>query len=220
MASRLRGTFVTGLVVTVPIVATFLALRFLFRSLDGLLGPTVTRLAGRELPGLGLLLTLAVVLLAGFAARSFVGRRLVGAGERIIGQVPVARSIYRASREIVETATLSKRQVFREVVMIEYPRPGLYSYGFVTGYTSLETADGPQRLGHVFIPGPPVPTTGILVAVPESQLMALDLSVEEALKLILSAGMVAPPALPRRSAGAHSPSAADAARPADETPPR
>ena len=202
LASRLRRMFVTGLVVTVPIVATFLALRFLFRSLDGLLGPTVTRLAGREVPGLGLLLTLAIVLMAGASARSFLGRRLVGLGERLIDRVPVARSVYRASREIVETATLSRRQVFREVVMIEYPRPGLYSYGFVTGYTIREPAGRAERLAHVFIPGPPVPTTGVLVAVPEAQLLRLDMSVEDALKLILSGGMVAPAVLRSRPSAA------------------
>lgn len=185
----------TGLVVTVPVVATFLALRFLFRSLDGLLGPMVTRLAGREVPGLGLLLTLAIVLVAGASARSFLGRRLVSLGERLIDRVPVARSVYRASREIVETATLSRSQVFREVVMVEYPRPGIYSYGFVTAYVIRETEGNGERLAHVFIPGPPVPTTGALVAVPESQLLPLDLSVEEALKLILSGGMVSPAVL-------------------------
>jgi len=202
VASRLRRTFVTGLVVTVPVVATFLALRFLFRSLDGLLGPTVTRLVGREVPGLGLLLTLAIVMVAGASARSFLGRRLVGLGERLIDQVPIARSVYRASREIVETATLSRRQVFREVVMIEYPRPGLYSYGFVTAYATREADGEAERVAHVFIPGPPLPTTGVLVAVPESQLRLLDLSVEDALKLILSGGMVTPATLRSRSSAA------------------
>ena len=195
MPGHLRATFVTGLVVTVPIVATFLALRFLFRALDGLLGPTVTALTGHALPGLGLLATLAIVLAAGLGARSFVGRRLVHTGERLIDQVPVVRSVYKASRDIVETATLSKRQVFREVVMLEYPRPGLYSYGFVTGYTSREQ----QRLAHVFIPGPPVPTTGHLIAAPVEGLVYLDMAVEDALKLILSGGMVTPPSLRERT---------------------
>jgi uncharacterized membrane protein len=193
---HLRSTFVTGLIVTVPGVATFLALRFLFRALDGLLGPSVASLTGRAVPGLGLLATLVLVLAAGLGARSFVGRRLVTAGERLIGQVPVVRSLYRASRDIVETATLSKRQIFRDVVIVEYPRRGLYSYGFVTGYTSRQTGSGPQRLAHVFIPGPPVPTTGILVAAPVEELIFLNLQVEAALKLILSAGMVTPPSLP------------------------
>ncbi len=194
----LRATFVTGLVVTVPVVATFLALRFLFRTLDGFLGPTVAELTGHELPGLGLLATLAIVLAAGLSARSFVGRRLVHTGERLIEQVPVVRSVYKASRDIVETATLSKRQVFRDVVMLEYPRPGLYSYGFVTGYTSREGNEGTERLAHVFIPGPPVPTTGHLVAAPVEELVYLDMAVEDALKLILSGGMVTPAGLRER----------------------
>ncbi len=92
----------------------------------------------------------------------------------------------------METATLSKKQVFREVVMLEYPRPGLYSYGFVTGYTNREKDGDPERLAHVFIPGPPVPTTGHLVAAPVEELMYLDMTVEDALKLILSGGMVTP----------------------------
>jgi uncharacterized membrane protein len=191
---HVRATFVTGLVVTVPVVATFLALRFLFRALDGVLGPTVAELTGHELPGLGLLATLIIVLAAGLGARSFIGRRLVHTGERLIDQVPVVRSVYRASRDIVETATLSKRQVFRDVVMLEYPRPGLYSYGFVTGYTRREE----QRLAHVFIPGPPVPTTGHLIAAPVEELVYLDMAVEEALKLILSGGMVTPASLRER----------------------
>ncbi len=199
MPGHLRATFVTGLVVTVPLVATFLALRFLFRSLDGILGPTVAQLTGREIPGLGLLATLVLVLAAGLGARSFVGRHLVRAGERLIEQVPVVRSIYKASRDIVETATLSKRQIFRDVVLLEYPRPGIYSYGFVTGYTSRETDRGTERLAHVFIPGPPVPTTGQLVAVPVEELVYLDMAVEDALKLVLSGGMVTPKQLMRKS---------------------
>jgi uncharacterized membrane protein len=95
--------------------------------------------------------------------------------------------------------------VFREVVMIEYPRTGLYSYGFVTAYTSRRTEAGPQRLAHVFIPGPPVPTTGLLVVVPVDELVVLDLPVEDALKLILSGGMVAPPTLPARAASPSDP---------------
>jgi uncharacterized membrane protein len=216
MPGHLRATFVTGLVVTVPVVATFLALRFLFRSLDGLLGPTVATLTGREVPGLGLLATVVIVLAAGLAARSFVGRRLVSTGERLIAQVPVVGSVYKASRDIVETATLSKKQVFREVVMLEYPRPGLYSYGFVTGYTSRERADETERLAHIFIPGPPVPTTGHLVAAPVEELVYLDMTVEDALKLILSGGMVTPP---RLQAAEASPALEQGAGPAGPTGP-
>jgi uncharacterized membrane protein len=195
----LRATFVAGLIVTVPAVATFLTLRFLLGAVDGLLAPLLTRALGTEVPGLGVLSTLTIVLLAGLVARSYVGRRLVALGDRVVTRIPVVRSIYRASREIVETATLSRRQVFRDVVLVEYPRRGVYSYGFVTAYTSWDGRGEAMGLANVFIPGPPVPTTGVLIAVPVEELTHLDLSVEDALKLVLSGGMVAPPRLSNRA---------------------
>lgn len=193
VVAALRRRFLAGLLVTVPVIATLLALRFLLRALDGLLGPLVTAALGRRIPGLGALLTLLVVLSVGFIATNVFGRRLVSWVERGIGQVPVVRGIYRASREIVSTATLSQRQVFRDVVLIEYPRQGLWAYGFVTSYTARR---GGARLANVFIPGPPVPTTGVLVVAPVDELRFLGMSVEDALKLILSGGLVAPPVLP------------------------
>jgi uncharacterized membrane protein len=195
LAAALRRRFLTGLLVTVPVIATLIALRFLLRTLDGVLGPVVTALLGREIPGLGALLTLLVVLGVGFVATNVFGRRLVGWVESGIGQVPVVRGIYRASREIVSTATLSQRQVFRDVVLIEYPRPGLWAYGFVTSYTRRH---GGAALANVFIPGPPVPTTGVLVVSPVAELCFLDMSVEDALKLVLSGGLVAPSVLPEK----------------------
>ena len=203
----LRAMFVAGLIVTVPAVATFLTLRFLLRSVDGLLAPLLAAALGFHVPGLGLLSTLAIVLLAGLVVKSYLGRRLVAVGNRAVARIPVVRAIYRAARDIIEAATLSRRQVFRDVVLLQYPRPGIYSYGFVTAYTSWVEDGRLLELANVFIPGPPVPTTGILVAVPVEQLAYLDISVEEALKLVLSGGIVAPPRLQGRARNA--PSEAD-----------
>jgi uncharacterized membrane protein len=196
LVAALRRRFLAGLLVTVPIVATLLVLRFLLQALDGLLGPIVTRGLGREIPGLGAILTLLVVLGAGLVATNVLGRRLVGWLERGVARVPVVSGIYRATREIVSTATLGQRQVFRDVVLVEHPRRGTWAYGFVTSYTALE--DG-ERLANVFLPGPPVPTSGQLIVAPVADLRFLDMSVEEALKLILSGGLVAPPRLPTRA---------------------
>ncbi len=206
----LRATFVAGLIVTVPAVATFLTLRFLFRNVDGLLAPLLAAALGIDVPGLGLLSTLAIVLLAGLVVKSYIGRRLVTLGDRAVARIPVVRAIYRASRDIIETATLSRRQVFRDVVLLQYPRRGLYSYGFVTAYTSRMEEGRLLELANVFIPGPPVPTTGVLVAVPVEQLTYLEISVEDALKLVLSGGLVAPPRL--QSKARSSPSGSDPAR--------
>jgi len=199
VVSGFKATFVAGLVVTVPAVATFLTLRFLLQALDGLLAPAVTAAFGVHVPGLGALSTVAIILAAGLLARSYLGRRLVALGDRAVARVPVVRSIYKATREIVETAALSQRQVFRDVVVLQYPRPGVFSYGFVTAYTSgIGPGEGPRSLANVFIPGPPVPTTGALVVVPVDQLTYLDMPVEDALKLVLSGGMVAPTRLKTR----------------------
>ena len=194
-ASKFRAKLLAGIVVTVPIIVTILALRFLFRSVDSVLGPAIARLIGYEVPGLGLLATLALVLIAGVVSTNLLGKRLIVAGERVFTELPLVRRIYNAVKDIVASATLSQRQAFRDVVMVEYPRRGLYSYGFVTSRTTRNDGDETRRFVNVFIPGPPVPTTGVLVAVPEGELFYLDISIEEGLKLVLSGGMAAPPEL-------------------------
>lgn len=202
VASYVRNRFFAGVLVVVPIIATFLALRFLFAQIDGLFAPWISRLLGRHIPGLGVIATVLVVLIAGVVVSNFMGRRLLGWTERIFSGVPLVKSIYKASKDIVHTATLSRRQVFRDVVMVEYPRRGMYSYGFVTSYATRHAQDGVHKIANVFIPGPPLPTTGVLVALPVEDLFYLDVSVEEALKLVLSAGMVSPRDLRERpSAG-------------------
>lgn len=190
--ASVRAKLVAGIVVTVPVVATVLALRFLFRNLDALLGPWIGTLIGRSVPGLGLLATFVLVLLTGIVATNYAGRRLISPMEKAFAGVPLVRRVYGASKDIVESATLSQRHVLREVVMLEHPRKGVYSYGFVTSYTTRQALDGPMRLANVFVPGPPVPTSGNLVAVPVEDLIFLDMSIDEALKIVLSLGIAAP----------------------------
>jgi uncharacterized membrane protein len=192
LATSLRAKLLAGLVVTVPAIVTVLALRFLLRTVDSVLGPAIAVLLGREVPGLGLLATAVLVLLLGMAATNLVGKRLIALVERAFTEVPLVRRIYGASKDIVESATLSQKQVFREVVMIEYPRLGVFSYGFVTGTTRRTGPSGAIDLVHVFIPTPPLPTTGAMVAVPADQVCRIDLSIEDALKLVISAGLAVP----------------------------
>ncbi|NIN73025.1 MAG: DUF502 domain-containing protein [Gemmatimonadetes bacterium] len=201
IVASIRAKLLTGLVVTVPVVATVVALRFLLRNLDALLGPWISDLIGRSVPGLGLLATILLVFIVGMAATNFAGRRLISVMERAFTSLPLVRRLYGASKDIVESATLSRRHVLRDVVMLEHPRRGEYSYGFVTSYTTRHGPDGPQRLANVFIPGPPVPTSGNLVAVPVEDLLYLDLSVDDALKLVLSLGITSPPELHGRAGG-------------------
>ncbi len=190
--SGARRALLAGIAVAVPAVATFLALRFLFRTLDAVLGPWIGSLIGRQIPGLGVIATLILLWLLGMIATHYLGARIIAVIEGLFSRVPLVRRIYSASKEVVESATLSKQGAFREVVMVEVPRRGTYSYGFVTSYTVRHDGETSIRLANVFIPNPPVPTSGALIAVPVGDLHYVDLEVEEALKLVLSGGMAAP----------------------------
>jgi uncharacterized membrane protein len=192
LMTGIRAKLLAGIVVTVPVVATVLALRFLLRNLDALLGPWIASLIGHSVPGLGLVATVLIVFLAGILATNYAGRRAISLMERAFKGVPLVRRVYGASKDIVESATLSQRHVLREVVMLEHPRKGAYSYGFVTSYTTRHEPDGSRRLANVFIPSPPVPTTGNLVALPVEDLLYMDMSLDEAFKLILSLGITSP----------------------------
>jgi uncharacterized membrane protein len=196
---RLRALFLAGILVTVPVVVTFLALRFLFEKIDDLLGPLMSQLVGHDIPGLGIAATLILVLLAGLIASNYFGRQLVAAGEGLFARLPLVRAVYRTAKDIVGAVTLPRKQPLRVAVMVEYPRSGLYAYGFVTGYTIRQEEAGPRELANVFIPSPPVPTTGALIAVPRDEIYYLDMTGQEAMKLIISGGMAVPDELHHRT---------------------
>jgi uncharacterized membrane protein len=192
--------FLTGILITVPVVVTFLALRFVFERIDNLLGPLISHLVGHDIPGLGIAATVILVFLAGLIASNYLGRQLVAAGEGLFARLPLVRAVYRTAKDIVGAATLPQKQSLRVAVMVEYPRSGLYAYGFVTGYTVRQEETGSRELANVFIPSPPVPTTGALIAVPTDELYYLDMTGQDVMKLIISGGMAVPDELNRNQA--------------------
>lgn len=192
IANAIRTTFITGLLAVVPVIVTLLALRTLFVWLDGILGPWVANVVGRQLPGLGVAATIVIVFVMGLVAKNFLGRRFIALGEGVFGRVPLVRRIYRTSKEIVDALTLPRKHLFKEVVMVESPRKGLYSYGFVMSYTMRAHEAGAMEVANVFVPNLPIPTTGIMIAIPTDDIDYLDMSVDEALKLVLSGGVVCP----------------------------
>jgi len=196
---RLRALFIAGILVTVPVVVTFLALRFLFEKIDDLLGPLVSRLVGHDIPGLGIVATGILVFLAGLVTSNYIGRKLLTTGESLFARLPLVRAVYRTAKDIVGAVTLPRKQSLRVAVMIEYPRQGIYAYGFVTGYLSRQEESGPRALANIFIPSPPVPTTGALIAVPTDEIYYLDMTGQEVMKLIISGGMAVPEELRRRT---------------------
>ena len=138
------------------------------------------------------------MLLVGLLGANFLGRRLIGMGEALLNRLPLVRAVYRTSQEIVSAVALPRGRRLQEPVLIEFPRRGVHSYGFVTGYVELEGPEGPVTLANVYVPSPPMPTSGQLVAVPVAEVTFLDISSEEAMKLIVSGGLVAPETLRRR----------------------
>ncbi len=147
-----------------------------------------------DIPGLGVLALLLMLLVVGFFAAGLIGRMVFRLGESLIDRVPVVRSVYGALKQIFETVFADSSSSFREVVLVEYPRRGLWAVGFITGRTRGEVRDRIDRdLVNVFLPTTPNPTSGFLLFVPREDLVHLDMSVEEGIKMVISAGIVTPP---------------------------
>ncbi len=201
MKRRLRGYFIAGTLALVPLTITYLSLRYLFAALDGLLMPLIIRgLIGAgfalqpddHVPGVGLVATVALILLTGFMTRSFIGRRLGRLWEMVLHRIPLVNSIYFASKQLVDAFSMQNKKAFREVVLVEYPRQGAWAIGFVTAAAVHRLGPGLPPLHPVFVATTPNPTSGMLVLVPESDLVHTSLSVEDGIKLIVSGGILAP----------------------------
>ena len=213
--ARLRSWFFTGLLVTAPVMLTiyitWLFIDIIDAQVVGLI-PSGLRdyitlkapIAG-QLPGVGLLVGAVTITLIGALAAGFLGRWLIRIGENLLNRMPVVRSIYGASKQILETVLSAQSDAFREVVLVEYPRKGLWVIGFVTGVTKGEVQSSIRpKTVNVFIPTTPNPTSGFLLFCPENEITYLDMSVEDAVKLVVSGGIVTPPS-PQKSGKSKNP---------------
>ncbi len=194
----LGGYFVAGLLVITPISVTAWVVAWVVERLDNAILPHLLRVIGLDaaprIPFVGAVFTILVILLLGVIARHFFGLELLRIGERLVARVPVARSIYGGVKQLLETIFLtSGSQKFRRVVLIEYPRKGIYSLAFTTGPAQgIVQDETPELVISCFVPTTPNPTSGFFLLVPEREMRTLDLSVEDAFKLIMSAGLVTP----------------------------
>lgn len=199
-AGRLRAYLLAGIVITAPISITFY-LAWLFVSfVDSKVTPLIpatynpTTYLPFGLPGLGLLIVIVALTLIGAMSAGFFGRMLMRFYERLLSRMPVLRSIYSATKQIVETVVAHQSTAFREAVLVEYPRRGIWCIGFLTGVTRGEVQKlTDEEVLNVFLPTTPNPTSGFLLFVPRRDLVVLDMTVEEALKMVISGGIVAPP---------------------------
>jgi len=216
MLSRIRTYFLTGLLVLAPTVITAYIIWELFVFVDHLLGATLRGgyIRPGGVPGLGFLTVLVIITLTGFFANNFLGRQLGSVVEALLLKVPLLRSLYTTLKEIGEAILSDKGNAFQRVVLVQYPRPGIYSIGLVTAAAprSFDQATG-KRLQGVFIPTPPNPTTGPLLYYAEEELISTPLRVEQALKMVVSAGVVLPIEEPLPSPPTPSPAGASESKP-------
>lgn len=190
----IRRQFLSGVLVVVPLILTYVVLRFLFESIDGILSPLVERLFGYHVPGLGIFTTILLILLTGFFTRNFLGAKIYRLGDKMLARTPIIRIFYLAAKQLIEAITVPNIKSFKEVVMIEYPRLGAFAIGFATARIKIDRVNG-QILVGVFVPSTPTPVSGIVIFVPEKDVRHLDLTIEEGIKLIVSGGIVTPDAL-------------------------
>ena len=197
----LRRYLVAGLLVWLPLVATFFVIRLLVEWMDQslLLLPSDYRpetLLGFAIPGLGVLLSLLILLLTGLVAANLFGRKLVSLWEQMLSRIPLVRSIYSAVKQLVATMFADGGQSFRKVLLVEFPRRGLWTLAFQTG---MEHGEAQQLTGrdvvNVYIPTTPNPTGGYFVMVPREDVRELEMSVDDGLKMLLSMGAVVPDAV-------------------------
>lgn len=187
----LRRYFVTGLAALFPVAVTSWLLIAIFQFADGLLG----RYLGFSIPGLGLVVTLLVILAVGFFSIHLFGRVVLRTMETWFSRLPLVKNIYPAVKQLTEFlfGEGSRQAAFRRVVLVPYPRPGAYSLAFVTNEAQTPVTGRPDTLLTLLIPNPPSPFTGPIIFVSKSEVIPLDLSVEDAVKLIVSGGVVASP---------------------------
>ncbi len=191
----IRSYLLAGLVVWLPILLTIWILSFIIDLLDhsiALLPKAYqpVHVFGVNLPGLGVVLSLIILLATGVFATNFLGQRLVRWSELFLDKIPLVRSIYNTSKQMIQAVFSTNSQAFRKVVLVEYPRKGLWTLAFQTGTTSEElTKDLENDMISIFVPTTPNPTAGFLLMVARNEVKELTMSVEEALKYIISLGV-------------------------------
>jgi uncharacterized membrane protein len=192
LIDSLRRWFIAGVLVVVPIIITWLVLSFLFNAIDGILQPVILKLSGRTIPGLGILTTIVIILVVGSVARNFFGSRLIKIGDSLLARMPLIRAVYSSAKQLLEAIALPSANSFKDVVMIEYPRKDVWTVGFVSNRIFVDLGDGKSAMVSVFIPSTPTPMTGMVVVVPEREVLILDMTVEAGIKFVVSGGVASP----------------------------
>lgn len=198
--AKSRGYFIAGILVTAPISITFYLAWLVINFFDTRITPLLPAKYSPEtylpfgVPGVGLLIFIIFLTLVGWLTAGLLGRWVMRMAERVLRRMPVIRSIYSATKQIVETILADQSETFRQVVLFEYPRRGSWALGFITGMTQGEVQNLTEDdVVNVFLPTTPNPTSGYLLFLPRRELVVLSMTVEEGIKMVVSGGIVTPP---------------------------
>lgn len=202
LARKFRAYFFTGLLVLVPLGLTYSIIKLLFLAIDDILSDSVSKfilakfgfeIDQQQVPGIGIVTLLLIIFVTGVIARNYLGKKLVDFGDQIVQRIPLINRVYLAMKQISQAFFSSRSEVIKKPVLFEFPRKGMYSIGFYTQDVHWPLRNSvKQDLAAIFMPTTPNPTTGFLIFLPKSELMEIDLSVEEALKLVISGGIISP----------------------------
>jgi uncharacterized membrane protein len=193
---KLTSAFIRGLIVLLPTLITIWILFFCYSFLDGILGNIITIVLGHPMPGLGLLLIVLLILFTGMIAPLLIGERLINWGDRLMQNVPGVKNIYSAVKQVNDVLFIKKEnKAYNRACLVEYPRKGIWSIGFVTSEAAKEIeekAGSSEKMINIFIANTPTPATGFIIMVPVSEVRMLDMKIDDAFKYVISAGVLKP----------------------------
>ncbi len=203
LLGQMRKYLITGVLVLVPFVVTIYIMYFFFQITDGLLGVAVSRAIGYRIPGMGLILTALICVSVGMIAQNYFGKRIIASVDNSLEQIPGVRSLYNGIKQVADVIVRNTRSEFKRVVMLEYPKEDSWVLGFVTGDFSLPA--GSDRLDDdmvsIFVPTTPNPTSGFLLIISKKKIIDTHMDIEDAMKVVISGGLVQPGRLPEQAAG-------------------
>ncbi len=190
--------FISGLLVVVPLIITYLVLKLLFDAVDGILQPVIHKIIGIYIPGLGVAATLVLIILAGILTRNYLGNRFYRLWENVLAKIPLIRPLYSGAKGLLQATTSESNTTFKDVVMVEYPRKGSYNLGFIASFTELTIEGTKRKCAAVYLPNTPTPFSGWTIMLPIEEIQLVDMTVEQAIKFVVSGGVIAPSSIPSR----------------------
>lgn len=194
---HIRGIFFTGLLALIPIVGTLSIVGWLFNRIDLIFRQPLEQLIGFPLVGVGIILTLLIIFATGVISRNYLGRKLIHIAEAVLRRIPLVSTVFVSMKQLVDLIFTDQKSAFKSAVLIQYPTKGIYAIGFVTSDAPQEAKTKTDRnLKSIFIPTTPNPTSGMLVMIPDEDTMKLDMTVEAAIKMVVSGGILMPEHLP------------------------